>query len=337
MTLADSVVALRLKVMKRAEETGNVSEACRQFGISRTLFYRWRRRFVIYGEAGLVPRPTRPQRWGRQSTPELEHAVLAYALQWPTHGPQRIADQLTRPNFGGWTVSASGTYAILARHGLQTRWERLTRLEQRAMQDGLLTERTRRQLRTALNGAEVHVEAKRPGDLVCLDTFYIGQLKGVGKVWQYTACDAASSFAIAMLSTEHDAVTAARFLRRCVLPALKEAGHRLKAVLTDGGPEFQAAFVTVCAHLKIQHRRTRPRHPWTNGFVERLQGTILTELWRCAFRRTYYRGVRAMERDLQDYLRFYNFERPHRGYRLKGRTPGMLFIPRLFPHKGRVA
>jgi transposase InsO family protein len=337
MTLADSVVALRLKVMKRAEETGNVSEACRQFGISRTLFYRWRRRFVTYGEAGLVPRPTRPQRWGRQSTPELEHAVLAYALQWPTHGPQRIADQLTRPNFGGWTVSASGTYAILARHGLQTRWERLTRLEQRAMQDGLLTERTRRQLRTALNGAEVHVEAKRPGDLVCLDTFYIGQLKGVGKVWQYTACDAASSFAIALLSTEHDAVTAARFLRRCVLPALKEANHRLKAVLTDGGPEFQAAFVTVCAHLKIQHRRTRPRHPWTNGFVERLQGTILTELWRCAFRRTYYRGVRAMERDLQDYLRFYNFERPHRGYRLKGRTPGMLFIPRLFPHKGRAA
>ena len=337
MTLADSVVALRLKVMKRAEETGNVSEACRQFGISRTLFYRWRRRFVTYGEAGLVPRPTRPQRWGRQATPELEHAVLAYALQWPTHGPQRIADQLTRPNFGGWTVSASGTYAILARHGLQTRWERLTRLEQRAMQDGLLTERTRRQLRTALNGAEVHVEAKRPGDLVCLDTFYIGQLKGVGKVWQYTACDAVSSFAIAMLSTEHDAVTAARFLRRCVLPALKEANHRLTAVLTDGGPEFQAAFVTVCAHLKIQHRRTRPRHPWTNGFVERLQGTILTELWRCAFRRTYYRGVRAMERDLHDYLRFYNFERPHRGYRLKGRTPGMLFIPRLFPHKGRAA
>jgi transposase InsO family protein len=267
----------------------------------------------------------------------LEHAVLAYALQWPTHGPQRIADQLARLNFGGWKVSASGAYAILARHGLRTRWERLTRLEQRAVQDGLITERTRRQLRTALNGAEVHVEAKRPGDLVCLDTFYIGQLKGVGKVWQYTACDAASSFGIAMLSTAHDAVTAARFLRRRVQPALKEAGHRLKAVLTDGGPEFQAAFVIACAGLKVQHRRTRPRHPWTNGFVERLQGTILTELWRCAFRRTYYRGVKPMERDLQDYLHFYNFERPHRGYRLKGRTPGMLFIPRLFPHKGRAA
>lgn len=337
MTLADTVVALRLKVMKRARETGNVAEACRQFGISRTLFYRWRRRYVSYGDAGLSPRPTRPQRWGRQSTPELEHAVLAYALQWPTHGPQRIADQLAQSRFGGWKVSASGVYAILGRHGLGTRWERLTRLEQRALQDGLLTERTRRHLRAALHGLEVHVQAKKPGDLVCLDTFYIGQLKGVGKVWQYTACDAASSFAIAMLATTHDATTAVRFLRQRVLPALKEAGHRLKAVLTDGGPEFQGAFVAACGRLKIQHRRTRPRHPWTNGFVERLQGTILTELWRCAFRRTYYRGIRPMERDLQDYLRFYNFERPHRGYRLKGRTPGMLFIPRLFPHKGQAA
>jgi transposase InsO family protein len=172
---------------------------------------------------------------------------------------------------------------------------------------------------------------------VCLDTFYIGQLKGVGKVWQYTACDAASSFAIARLSTAHDAATATRFLRTAVLPALKEAGHRLKALLVDGGPEWRGTFVPACARLKIRLKRTRPRHPWTNGFVERLQGTILTELWRCAFRRTYYRGVPAMARDLQDYLHFYNFERPHRGYRLKGRTPGMLFCSSLFPHKGDAA
>jgi len=335
MTLADSVMATRLKVMKRAEETGNVSEACRQFGLSRTLFYRWRRRYLAYGDDGLQPRPQTPQRWARQSAPDLEHAVLAYGLQWLTHGPQRVADQLRQPKYGGWQVSASGVYGIFRRHGLQTRWERLTRLEQRVMQDGLLTERTRRQLRTALNGLEVHVEAKRPGDLVCLDTFYIGQLKGVGKVWQYTACDAASSFAIAMLSTEHDAVTATRFLRQVVLPALKEAGHRLKRLLVDGGPEWRAVFEQACARLKIRLQRTRPRHPWTNGFVERLQGTILTELWRCAFRRTFYRGVPAMERDLQEYLRFYNFERSHRGYRLKGRTPGMLFCPSLFPHKGQ--
>lgn len=336
MTLEESVVAHRLRVMRRAEELDNVTQACRQYGVSRTLFYRWRRRFLTYGHDGLRPRPRHSQRFARQAAPQLEHAVLAYALAWPTHGPQRIADQLRQPAYGCWRLSASGAYAILRRHGLQTRWERLIRLEHSSLQQGLITERTRRKLATALRSGN-HVEAKRCGDLASLDTFYIGKLKGVGKVWQYTACDAASSFAVAMLSLNHDAHTAALFLTHKVLPAYQQAGHRLKAVLTDGGPEFHGAFDQTCQHLKIQHRRTRPRHPWTNGFVERLQGTILTELWRCAFRRTYYCALAPMELDLQDYLAFYNFERTHRGYRLKGRVPAQLFCPNLFDHKHQFA
>jgi len=103
----------------------------------------------------------------------------------------------------------------------------------------------------------------------------------------------------------------------------------MRAVLTDGGPEFQTAFTAVCHQLGIEHRRTKPRHAWTNGFVERLQDTILSELWRVACRRTYYTSLKQLERDLQAYLRFYNRERPHLGYRLKGRTPPMLFRTRL--------
>ncbi|MDR7467173.1 MAG: integrase core domain-containing protein, partial [Armatimonadota bacterium] len=118
------------------------------------------------------------------------------------------------------------------------------------------------------------------------------------------------------------------FLRTHVVPIYQRAGHRLRAVLTDGGPEFQTAFTAACRALGIEHRRTKPRHAWTNGFVERLQGTILSELWRVAFRRTYYTSLGQLERDLQAYLRFYNRERPHLGYRLKGRTPAMAFRAR---------
>jgi transposase InsO family protein len=328
MTLEESVVVHRLQLLRLAEQLGSVTQACRQQGVSRTLFYRLRRRLLRYGEVGLWPRPSRSIRWARQSAPQLEHAVLAYALAWPTHGPQRIADELGRAIYGGWKLSASCAYAILKRYGLQTRWERLIRLEHKALTDGLLTERTRRKLAAALREGN-HIEAKQGGDAVCLDTFYVGKLKGVGKVWQYTACDAASSFAVATLSLEHDAKMAARFLAKKVLPAFQQAGHRLKAVITDGGPEFKGAFETTCERLGVEHRRIRPRHPWTNGFVERLQGTILNELWRCAFRRTYYRSLVPMEEDLQEYLRFYNFQRTHRGYRLKGRVPAQLFCPKL--------
>lgn len=129
MTLEDSVLRHRLAVLQRAAALGNVSQACREFGISRALFYRWRKRFTRYGHDGLRPRPTRPSRWPRQAMPALEHQVVAYALLWPTHGPARIAAHLRQPRWGGWQVSASGAYAILCRHGLRTRWERLTRLE----------------------------------------------------------------------------------------------------------------------------------------------------------------------------------------------------------------
>ena len=320
MTLEDSVRRYRLLIMQRAAQLGNVTQACREAGISRTLFYRWRKRLLRYGPEGLRPRPTRPTRWPRQATPALEHAVLAYALLWPTHGPARIAAQLRQARWGGWRVSGSGVYGILRRHGLQTRWERLTRLEAQAViASGLVTERTRPRL------GRPHVEAARPGDLVCVDAFYVGKLKGVGKVWQLTACDAACSYAVATLVPRVTQVTAAQFLRASVVSTYQRAGQQVRAVLTDGGPEFYGRFAMACRELGIEHRRTKPRHAWTNGFVERLQGTILAELWRVAFRRTYYTSVAQLERDLQAYLRFYNRERPHQGYRLQGRTPAAVF------------
>lgn len=322
MTLEESVRRHRVAILQRAALLHNVTQVCREAGISRTVFYRWRQRFLRYGPDGLLPRPTRPTRWPRQATPALEHAVLAYALLWPTHGPARIAVQLRQAPWGGWRISPSGVYGILWRHGLQTRWERLTRLEARAETDGLLTERTRRRV------VRSHVDAQRPGDLVCLDAFYIGKLKGVGKVWQLTACDAACSYAVAALVPRVTQGATTLFLRDRVMPSYQRAGHRIRAVLTDRGPEWQIRFTRACREVGIDHRRTQPRHAWTNGFVERLQGTILTELWRVAFRRTYYTGVNQLERDLQAYLHFYNRERPHQGYRLQGRTPASVFLAR---------
>jgi len=322
VTLEDSVRRHRLVILQRAALLGNVTQVCHEAGISRTVFYRWRQRFLRYGADGLLPRPTRPTRWPRQAVPALEHAVLAYALLWPTHGPARIAAQLRQARWGGWQISGSGVYGLLKRHGLQTRWERLTRLEARAATDGLVTERTRRRR------VRPHVEAQRPGDLVCLDAFYIGKLKGVGKVWQLTACDAACSYAVATLIDRVTSRTTERFLRAHVVPLFHRAGHQVRAILTDGGPEWQTRFTQACRSLGIEHRRTKPRHAWTNGFVERLQGTILSELWRVAFRRTYYTSVGQLERDLQAYLRFYNRERPHQGYRLQGRTPASVFLAR---------
>ena len=324
MTLDESVHGMRLRVIERAQVLGNVSAVCRELGISRTLFYRWRQRLERYGVDGVHPRRQRAQP-GRPITvpPEVERLVLGVAISAATWGCRRIAAYLAQT----WRVrlAPSTVQRLLHRVGLATRRARLTVLEQQAARTaGLLTERTRQRWWRARYGRTRHVTATEPGELVCLDTFYIGQLKGVGKVWQITACDAASSYGLAGLLPAHDAAAAATFLRHVVVPHFTRAGWRVRRVLTDGGPEFRKDFDEAGQTLGIRHTRIKPGHAWTNGFVERLQGTILQEHWRVAFRRRYFTTRAALQRSLDGFMRYYNHARPHQGYRVRGRTPATL-------------
>ena len=325
MTLEDKVHAFRLHLFRRAQELGNVSATCQELGVSRSLYYQLRKRFVRYGPDGLHPkrhrgRPGRPP----QLDAVVERQVIALALSWPSWGPQQLSDQLA---MRGIRVARSTAYRALRRHGLGTRRERFGILERHsAQQAGLLTERTRRAIQKARpTASRRHVEAKEPGELVCLDCFYIGKLKGVGKVWQITACDVASSYGLAMVFIgDPRAAIAAQFLRERVLPHFRKAGWPVKRVLTDRGSEFKGAFDEVCRKLGIRHTRTKPRHAFTNGFVERLQQTILHDHWRVEFRRRYFTTLRQLEASLQSYLRFYNHERAHHGYRTRGRTTAQI-------------
>ena len=325
MTLEDNVHAFRLRLFERAERLGNVSAACREVGISRSLYYQLRERFLRYGPDGLHPkrrrgRPGRPPQLAATS----ERQVLALSLAWPSWGPQQLSAQLARQ---GIAVARNTVYRVLRRRGLARRQQRFVALEgHSAKRAGLLTERTRRAIAKARPlPTERHVEAKAVGELVCLDCFYVGNLKGVGKVWQITACDAASSYGLAQLFVgDPNAAVAAGFLRDRVVPEFQRAGFPLQRVLTDRGSEFKADFARTCRNLRIRHTRTKPRHAFTNGFVERLQQTILHDHWRIEFRRRYFTRLAQLEHSLQSYLRFYNFERAHHGYRTQGRSPAEL-------------
>jgi len=317
MTLEDSIHSQRLRVLRDAERLGNVSEACRRHGMSRTVFYRLRQRFEQYGPDGVHPK-RRQARCGRPPAipVQTERRVIAFALAWPTCGPQWYSDQLARE---GVRIASTTVWRLLRRRQLGTRKTRLAVLEHGSAETtGILTERTAKTLR--------HVEAAAPGELLSLDTFYVGKLKGVGKVWQITGCDVASSFAWARLVIgEVTAAAVLAFLRDDVRPSYRQAGWRLRRVLTDNGKEFKGAFAAGCEPLRIRVTRTKPRHAWTNGFVERLQKTILHEHWRIAFRRQYFTGRRSLQGALDRFLQFYNHERTHRGYRLNGRTPASVF------------
>ncbi len=135
------------------------------------------------------------------------------------------------------------------------------------------------------------------------------------------------SFAIArVIAGDKTAAVVARFLREDVLPACRAAGLSLVTATTDNGPEFGRAFGEACRLADVHHHRIPPRSPNLNAFVERFQGTVLHLHYRIAFRYRYYTRVETIDADLQAWLRFYNFERPHRGYRTRGRTPASIFF-----------
>jgi len=329
MAPADSLARLRKSLIDRAERReAPVTQLCREAGISRSRFYELRARYRAYGEAGLRPKPRPAERPSRQLPEPLVDAIVAYAVEHPTHGQRTIADALARPRFGGWRVSHGGVANVLRRAGLGRRLARLAAAENLAASEGgPLTERVLREVRAIERAQTVHIGSDVPGEELFFDTFYVGHLKGVGKVWQLSAVDGASSFGIArVVAGAKTSAVMARFLVDDVLPACRAAGLELRTATTDNGPEFGRAFGEACRAAGVHHHRIPPRSPNLNAFVERFQGTVLHLHYRVAFRYRYYTRVETIDADLQAWLRFYNFERPHRGYRTKGRTPASIFF-----------
>ena len=315
MVQDDRFFHYRLRLFARAREVG-VTQACRELGYHRSWYYRWKPMVERHGLEILRPRERRRPRMPNQVPPWLEERVIAFALGHPGLGPRRIAAQLAQPMWGGLVISASGVLKVLRRHGLGTRQLRLSLIA---------GYRAPAEPEPRLPSPALHLDAERPGDLVQLDCFYIGRLSGTkGRCWQYCAIDVASSFVwadVRVSPVNPDARFTSALVRR-VAGELAKAGWKLKAISTDNGSEFKSAdFGRAVSQLGAKHRFIRAGRPQTNGAVERVQRTILEEAWRPTFARSLVPRYTALRRDLQQYLRYYNFERAHTGRRNQGRPP----------------
>ena len=316
----------KLSLLQLAEELGNVSRACQLMGYHRDSFYEIRRAFQVGGVAALVeqrrgPRGPHPNR----VAPEIEEKILAYGLDRPTHGAQRVANEL---RLQGFDVSPSGVRGVWLRHDLETRTKRLLRLERHAQEETIVLSEAQIALleRHSADFRCRHIEVSRPGELLNQDTFYWGTLKGVGKVYVQVVVDAFCSLAFAKVYNSKMPITACDILWDRVLPFYEALGVPVGAVLTDNGREFcgrpeKHPYELLLALEDIEHRTTKVRSPRTNGFVERMNRTLLDECFRVAGRTTWYERIDEIQTDLDRFLAYYNLERSHQGYRLRGRTP----------------
>lgn len=324
------IIKNKVGLLILAEELGNVSRACKVMGYSRDTFYRYKQAVDEGGLEALVDRSKRKPNLRNRVAQEVEDASLDLAINEPALGQVRVANELRHR---GLSISGAGVRGVWMRHGLQTFKHRLKALEKKVAEEGiLLTEGQIQALERKKVDDETfgEIETEHPGYLGSQDTFYVGTMKGVGRIYQQTFVDTYSKVAFAKLYTAKTAITAADLLNDRVLPCFEAKGGQLLRVLTDRGTEFcgrmdEHPYQLFLALNDIDHTRTRVKSPQTNGICERFHKTILQEFYQVTFRKKLYRDLEELQQDLDAWIVRYNEERTRQGKMCCGRTPMATF------------
>jgi len=323
MRVEHPVVQQRLSVLELAKALGNVTEACRQKGISRARFYEYKRRFEAYGLEGLKNLP--PVHVGHPfTTPQsLVDRIIDLSQAHPSWGCYRISKHLS---LLGFSISGPTVQKILKRGGMGTRRDRWAVLEKRALESDapLTSEQTAWLEKQNPCFRERYNESSRPGELLCQDSFSVGSLRDTLRM--QVIVDTYSNYAFARLYTRKPSEHAVLLLNSQVLPFYKHRGLKIASILTGRNKEYCGKethpYEFYLNLAGIEHSTSSGEGSSTNGFVDRFRWIVLSEFAPRAFQDKPYATVDTLQAALNRWLVHYNTKRPHLGYPNVGRCPG---------------
>jgi len=320
------IIKHKAGLLNLAEELGNVSRACKVMGVSRDTFYRYQELVNDGGIDALIEKTRRAPNIKNRVDEATEQAVINYAVEYPAHGQHRTSNELRKR---GVFVSGSGVRSIWLRHNVENFKKRLKALEDKVASEGIiLSDAQVAALEKKKHDDEAcgEIETFHPGYLGSQDTFYVGNLKGVGRIYQQTFVDTHCKIAFAKLYTTKTPITAADILNDKVLPYFEAQGLPMLRILTDRGTEYCGRvdhhdYQLYLAINDIEHTKTKAMSPQTNGICERFHKTILNEFYQVTFRKKLYSSIEELQKDLDEWMNYYNNERTHQGKMCCGRTP----------------